>query len=124
MKTFVATALVVLISAGASAGQDSDDRQTIAVRGHAEIRVVPDEVLLTLGVESFAEELEDAKADNDRRVNTITAAATFLIVHSLYKAALFLIVGILDAQTGTRDANKLFGMARAMPITAIAAAIT
>jgi len=54
---------------------------------------------------------------------TITAAATFLIVHSLYKAALFLIVGILDAQTGTRDANKLFGMARAMPITAIAAAI-
>lgn len=54
---------------------------------------------------------------------TITAAATFLIVHSLYKAALFLIVGILDAQTGTRDVDKLFGMARAMPVTAIAAAI-
>ena len=54
---------------------------------------------------------------------TITAAATFLIVHSLYKAALFLVVGILDAQTGTRDADKLFGMAKAMPITAIAAGI-
>ena len=54
---------------------------------------------------------------------TITAAATFLIVHSLYKAALFLVVGILDAQTGTREANKLFGMAKAMPITAAAAAI-
>ncbi len=54
---------------------------------------------------------------------TITAAATFLVVHSLYKAALFLVVGILDAQTGTREANKLFGMAKAMPITAIAAAI-
>ena len=54
---------------------------------------------------------------------TITAAATFLIVHSLYKAALFLVVGILDAQTGTRDAGKLFGMARALPVTAIAAGI-
>ncbi len=54
---------------------------------------------------------------------TITAAATFLVVHSLYKAALFLVVGILDAQTGTRDAGKLFGMAKAMPVTAIAAAI-
>jgi multicomponent Na+:H+ antiporter subunit A len=54
---------------------------------------------------------------------TITAAATFLVVHSLYKAALFLVVGILDAQTGTRDADKLFGMAKAMPITAIAAGI-
>ena len=53
----------------------------------------------------------------------ITAAATFLIVHSLYKAALFLVVGILDKQTGTRDANQLFGMARAMPVTAVAAAI-
>ena len=53
----------------------------------------------------------------------ITAAATFLIVHSLYKAALFLVVGILDVQTGTREANKLFGMARAMPVTAAAAAI-
>lgn len=54
---------------------------------------------------------------------TITAAATFLIVHSLYKAALFLVVGILDAQTGTREAGKLFGMARAMPVTAAAAAV-
>ncbi|MEL7179451.1 MAG: hydrogen gas-evolving membrane-bound hydrogenase subunit E [Pseudomonadota bacterium] len=54
---------------------------------------------------------------------TITAAATFLIVHSLYKAALFLVVGILDAQTGTRDANSLFGLAKALPITATAAAI-
>lgn len=54
---------------------------------------------------------------------TITAAATFLIVHSLYKAALFLVVGILDAQTGTREADKLFGMARAMPITAATAAV-
>ncbi|MDX8352063.1 putative monovalent cation/H+ antiporter subunit A [Cognatiyoonia sp. IB215182] len=54
---------------------------------------------------------------------TITAAATFLVVHSLYKAALFLVVGILDHQTGTRDANKLFGLAPSMPITATAAAI-
>jgi multicomponent Na+:H+ antiporter subunit A len=36
---------------------------------------------------------------------------------------LFLVVGILDHQTGTREANKLFGMARAMPITALAAGI-
>lgn len=54
---------------------------------------------------------------------TITAAVTFLIVHALYKAALFLVVGILDKQTGTRDANRLFGLARAMPVTAVAAAI-
>jgi len=53
----------------------------------------------------------------------IAAAMTFLIVHSFYKAALFLVVGIIDHGTGTREADQLRGLARAMPITAIAAAV-
>ena len=53
----------------------------------------------------------------------IAAAVTFLIVHSLYKAALFLVVGIIDHRTGTRDIAVLRGLARAMPITALAAAM-
>ncbi len=52
----------------------------------------------------------------------VAAAMTFLVVHSLYKASLFLIVGILDHQAGSRDAERLGGLARAMPITAAAAA--
>ncbi|MEL6977420.1 MAG: putative monovalent cation/H+ antiporter subunit A [Pseudomonadota bacterium] len=54
----------------------------------------------------------------------ITAAATFLVVHSLYKAALFLVVGCVDQQTGTREVTRLRGLGRAMPITAAAAAIS
>ncbi len=53
----------------------------------------------------------------------ITAAMTFLIVHSLYKATLFLVVGVIDHETGTRDVDRLGGLARAMPVTAFAAAI-
>ncbi|MFN3662426.1 hydrogen gas-evolving membrane-bound hydrogenase subunit E [Yoonia sp.] len=53
----------------------------------------------------------------------ITAAVTFLLMHSLYKAALFLVVGILDHQTGTRETAKLYGLGRAMPITAMAAVL-
>ena len=53
----------------------------------------------------------------------MTAFATFLIVHSLYKAALFLVVGCIDYGTGTRDAEVLGGLVRAMPITALAAAL-
>ena len=52
-----------------------------------------------------------------------TAAVTFLIVHALYKAALFLIAGIVDHETGTRDASALGGLGRAMPVTAVAAAL-
>ncbi|MEM9709537.1 MAG: hydrogen gas-evolving membrane-bound hydrogenase subunit E [Pseudomonadota bacterium] len=53
----------------------------------------------------------------------MTAFATFLIVHSLYKAALFLVIGSVDYSAGTRDANTLGGLGRAMPITALAAIV-
>ncbi len=53
----------------------------------------------------------------------IAAAITFLIVHSLYKAALFLIVGIVDHASGTREVQRLRGLSRAMPVTAAAAAL-
>jgi multicomponent Na+:H+ antiporter subunit A len=52
-----------------------------------------------------------------------TAAVTFLLVHALYKAALFLIAGIVDHETGTRDASALGGLRGAMPWTAAAAVL-
>ena len=52
----------------------------------------------------------------------IAAAITFLLVHALYKCALFLVVGCIDHGTGTREADRLGGLARAMPITTVAAA--
>jgi len=53
---------------------------------------------------------------------SLTAAATFLLVHALYKAALFLAVGSIDHQTGTRRLDRLGGLWRTMPIAALAVA--
>ena len=53
----------------------------------------------------------------------LTGFVTFLIVHSLYKAALFLVVGCVDHATGSRDAGTLGGLGRIMPVTACAAAL-
>jgi len=49
------------------------------------------------------------------------AMATFLIVHAFYKACLFLVAGIIDHETGTRDSSRLRGLGRRMPVTAAAA---
>jgi multicomponent Na+:H+ antiporter subunit A len=55
--------------------------------------------------------------------DAIKAMMLFLVVHSLYKASLFLMIGVVDHATGTRDADVLRGLARKMPVTFIAAAL-
>lgn len=52
----------------------------------------------------------------------LTAATTFLLVHALYKASLFLAAGSIEHQTGTRQLDRLGGLWRAMPLTAMAVA--
>jgi multicomponent Na+:H+ antiporter subunit A len=53
----------------------------------------------------------------------ITAAITFLVVHSLYKGGLFLIVGAIDHETGTRDIRMLGGLRKYLPFITIAAVL-
>jgi hydrogenase-4 component B len=43
-----------------------------------------------------------------------------LINHSLYKTLLFFGVGAVETQTGTRDMDKLGGLIKWMPLTALA----
>ncbi len=51
------------------------------------------------------------------------AAMVYLLVHGLYKGALFLTAGAVDHGTGTRDVRELGGLREAMPITALAAGL-
>lgn len=43
------------------------------------------------------------------------AAAVMILGHALFKAPLFLVTGIVDHATGTRDLRKLSGVGRALP---------
>jgi len=40
-----------------------------------------------------------------------------ILAHALYKSTLFLVVGIVDHETGTRDLRRLGGLRRSMPFT-------
>ncbi|MBE4907457.1 Na+/H+ antiporter subunit A [Bacillus luteolus] len=46
-----------------------------------------------------------------------TAAIFHLINHATFKGSLFMVVGIVDHETGTRDIRKLGGLMTLMPIT-------
>ena len=45
-------------------------------------------------------------------------AVVHVAAHALFKAALFMAVGVIDHQAGTRDIRALSGLARTMPATA------
>ncbi|MDQ3265261.1 MAG: monovalent cation/H+ antiporter subunit A [Myxococcota bacterium] len=51
------------------------------------------------------------------------AAVFHILNHATFKASLFMAVGIIDHETGTRDLRKLSGLLRAMPITATLAMV-
>lgn len=51
----------------------------------------------------------------------MTAFVCFLIAHSLYKGALFMIAGALDHETGTKDITLMSGLRKTMPATAVIA---
>jgi len=51
----------------------------------------------------------------------LMAAALYLLAHSAFKGALFMVAGILDHETGTRDVTRLSGLRRLMPVTFAAA---
>lgn len=58
----------------------------------------------------------DGIDDNVFTVAT-TAAVFHLINHATFKGSLFMVVGIVDHETGTRDIRKLGGLMHLMPIT-------
>ena len=75
MTKTVLALVIVLLASGLVFTDDKPEPRLITVIGEAEVRVAPDEVILTLGVETIDVELKKAKDENDQRVAKIIAVA-------------------------------------------------
>ena len=58
------------------------------------------------------------------RFSLAVAAIFHIINHATFKAALFMLAGIIDHETGTRDLRKLSGIWQLLPFTATLTMIT
>lgn len=54
---------------------------------------------------------------------SVKAALVFLFVHAFYKATLFMLAGMIDKKTGTRELHILGGLRKSMPVTFIVAVL-
>ncbi|WP_414047826.1 Na+/H+ antiporter subunit A [Macrococcus equi] len=70
-------------------------------------------IMSLLGIGSFAL----SKQHNEIFIIAITASVFHILNHASFKGALFMAVGIIDHETGTRDIRKLNGLLTLMPIT-------
>ncbi len=78
MKTFLnvlCTVLFILVFSQVAFTLDEEEPRLITVTGDAEVRVVPDEVILTLGVETSNKDLNVAKKENDEKVKGVVEVA-------------------------------------------------
>jgi uncharacterized protein YggE len=71
----LALALILALGAWTQEETASQEPRLITVTGSAEVRVVPDEVILTLGVETWDKDLEVAKGQNDEIIKRVLARA-------------------------------------------------
>lgn len=55
--------------------------------------------------------------------HALTAAVAHTVAHALFKATLFMLVGIIDREAGSRDVRELSGLRRVMPVTAFLTAL-
>lgn len=76
--------LALTLAFSCYAQTEAQDKRLVTVTGDAEVKVVPDEVIITLGVETDNKELNVAKAENDAKVRDIIDAAKKLKIEDKY----------------------------------------
>lgn len=104
--------LVTLFWGSFSAVKQTDLKSILAFSTVSQLGMI----MCLLGVGSAA--LYYDMADSPKLVAAATVAAVFhLINHATFKGALFMVAGIVDHETGTRDIRKLGGLITLMPIT-------
>jgi hypothetical protein len=75
LAILIALAILAACQPLTVAVQEQAQQRAITVTGEAEVRVVPDEVILTLGVETSNADMETAKAQNDVVIRRLLSMA-------------------------------------------------
>ncbi|MFC7545457.1 Na+/H+ antiporter subunit A [Plantactinospora sp. GCM10030261] len=95
---------------------------TMLAGGWAALRQVDLKLLLAYGTVSQLGLLVLLVGTGDRAA--ATAGLALLLAHALFKAALFLVAGVVDRSAGSRDLDRLSGLGRRMPALAVVAGLS
>jgi multicomponent Na+:H+ antiporter subunit A len=94
---------------------------TMLVGGYRAIRQTDLKLLLAFGTVSQLGFLMVLVGAGSREL--AAAGLVMTVAHALFKATLFLSVGVIDHATGTRDLRQLSGLGRRLPVLAVIAGL-
>ncbi|WP_159887815.1 Na+/H+ antiporter subunit A [Paenibacillus puerhi] len=110
--TITIVGLITLISGSLLAIRQSDLKALLAFSTISQLGLI----MTLLGIGSLALNIEFR--DSSLLFAGAALAAIFhLINHSIFKGCLFMMIGILDHETGTRDIRRLGGLIHVMPVS-------
>ncbi|WP_407081106.1 Na+/H+ antiporter subunit A [Evansella halocellulosilytica] len=104
--------LMTLIWGSISAVRQTDLKAILAFSTISQLGLI----MSLLGIGSAAVHYDYAEVEM-LYTTAILAAVFHLINHATFKGSLFMVVGIVDHETGTRDIRRLGGLMTIMPIT-------
>src|SRR5438045_350571 len=87
MKTFRTTIILfsfLCICIQSVFAQGYDPRRSISVSGNAEVKVIPDEVIISMAIETNSITLDNARKENDEKVSGVLSMARKLGVEDKY----------------------------------------
>ncbi|TCZ81108.1 Na+/H+ antiporter subunit A [Paenibacillus albiflavus] len=110
--TITIIGLITLFIGSLTAIRQSDLKALLAFSTISQIGLI----MSLLGIGSMS--LNNQYSDSSLLFAGATLAAIFhLINHSIFKGCLFMMIGILDHETGTRDIRRLGGLIHVMPVS-------
>ena len=104
--------LVTLLYGSVRAVRQTDLKALLAYSTISQLGLIM--TLLGIGSAAFYQGSELGQA---AYIAALFAAIFHLFNHSTFKGSLFMVVGIIDHETGTRDIRRLGGLRKVMPVT-------
>jgi uncharacterized protein len=114
-----ATAFIILVLSFyvCASAQETNNVPLITVGGEAEVRVLPDEVILSLGVETSSKMMEEAKSQNDERVRRALALGKDFGIEAKYIQTDFITVEPWYRDGVTRPENLEYRVRKTIVMT-------
>lgn len=112
--TIVTVGLITMLVGSFFAISKEDLKSLLAYSTISQLGMIM--TMVGLGVLSLNNQFHN---HNEIYIASLFAALFHLINHAIFKSVLFMGVGIIDHETGTRNINKLSGLKKVMPFTAI-----